>query len=265
MEIRPTCKVSTAGLNAAIKERLRYPGRTEAQAVNTAAYWIAVNTKNATPFASIEAMDASLGRFEIPKTLITKTGEVSFRGKRFFYSRRGAKAGNEEVPLTALIIAARVKKGDSIPAKWRLDKNPFKGVTRKQGQAAMRKLVEKMLKGRHSSAHFLQSGWVKAVRILEQYAVGKKPADANQDMKYDYASSVRGDATVAHEGSNMVFAQIINNTGQEGVNAERVDEMLQKYGTAPLQRAIDREESQLWRRISDLNKPRDDKFNQMAK
>lgn len=268
MNVRPTCTVSTDGLSEAIRERLKYPGRTEAKAVNTSAYWIAVNTKNSTPFASIASMDEDLGKLVIPATVIDRYGNVTaqYRGKKSFYGAgksRKLDAGGKPVPLAALIIAARVKNPPK-HSNWRLAKNPFAGVSRSKGASAMKRLIDKMVKGRHSSAHFLQSGWVKAVQVLRKFAVSGPP-NASQGNKFDYDLANRGDATPAREGSTKVFAQIVNNTGEEGVNRESVDAALQKYGTAPLQAAIDRERNGLLKKIEELSRAQNDKFNHMAK
>lgn len=270
MTITPTATVSTKGLEDAIRERLKYPGRTEAEAVNTAAYWIAVNTKNATPFASIESMDSDLDRFTTPTVTVDSEGKavISKRQKRQF-GRIGGKAllaTGKRVPLAALIVAKRASGSYTGNPKWKLDKNPFKGVSPARGAAAMTKLIEKMFKGRHSSAHFLQSGWVKAVKILRGFKVGsyRQGTNPNQDSKFDYDLAVRGEATPAREGSDKVFSQIVNNTGETGFNRIRVDEALQQYGAAPLQAAVDRESDNLLEYVARKNAEKDAKFNRMA-
>lgn len=271
MPIQATCSVDTSGLQAAIQERLKFPGRTEAQAVNTAAFYIAKRVKENVPFVEQQTIDSELG--------VTK--EVIFRDIKFRHlgivmsvpTKRkktviGKGDSEQEVPLAALIVIARAGGGSASPGynastNWRyaITKNPFKGVTRAQGRAAMKAAVSRMIKARHSSTHFLQAAWVGILSVMKRYAKSRTGGIASAG----WSENKLGYAIPALEGSSKVTCVLVDNTGMEGVNSVSINKAVW-VNTAPiLQRAVDEEAANLLKTIEELNRARNEKFNRMAK
>lgn len=264
--------VSTAGLSAAIRERLKYPGRSEAQIANTAAYYIAGNAKNFMPFVGATKVNTELGVTVSP--IVKKDGTLSKRNRKSY----GKGVSRSGVPITALIVAARanpasrynVGDGDykGTNSRYALAVNPFKGVSRAAGAAAMRLLVRKMVSARRKSGHFLQSGWIGAIKALKPLAVvSRRVSDAAplDGAKFDYNDEERGQAIPAVAGSWRVSAEIANSTGLQGVNAANFNAALHLYGEPALQAAIDKEEKGIMEYAEAHYKPLNDKFTAMCK
>lgn len=227
--------------------------RTPAQIVNTAAYWIAVNTKARTPFSTISTIDADLN---VAVDLVkTKGGKRFLRGKKFQRENRSfgnlgnlAKLPqNEAVPLLALIINARANPGSKYNrltgGRWALTASPFKGKYRAAGAQAMLGMMRRILAARHSSIKYLLSGEIPAIRTLAPLAVNKYRrggASPSQDNASYYGSDgvVRGYAIPASEGFT-VTATIANATGTIGKNQKAQNEALWKYVAPARQEAID--------------------------
>lgn len=258
-------------LNAAIRERVKLPGRTEAQIVNTAAYWVAVNAKNEMPFTTIARIDAELGVFIQPsKKRYSRKNRVL--GSSVNFMRRTSKTAiHPDVPLAALIINAQVNYQSVYNAntarRYYRTASPFKGVSRAAGRAAMRAAVNKLIRARHSSTKFLMSGWIGAIRALRPLSVQK--FRFGQPPPMDDARSAgpvdRSIAVPATEGAWNVTATIGNATGLSGVNAASHNRALLQYGAPALQRSLDMEERLMRKYIIEAYAKEDAKFNAMAR
>lgn len=191
-------------LDAAVRERVKLLGRTPAQVVNTAAYWIAVNTKNDVPFADPGRINTDLAVATNP--VILKSGAVGKRKKTTF----GAGRGN--APLAALIIQARANPNYRGPWKG---PSPFKGVSREEGARRMRQAMFRLLRARRSSSKFFRVGWVQAIRALKPFSVNRFRADSGSafdrsERYFQFTELGRG--TPAQEGFTA-FATIENLIG----------------------------------------------------
>lgn len=252
--------VSTEGLSAAVRERLKYPGRSEADIANHTGYSVSLRTERTTPFAEPQKIDTELK--VSTDRYITKSGTLSKR-KRTSYGMGDIK---KDVPLTALIVMARVNPNSNYNQRtnqrYLLSQNPFKGVTRAEGIQRMKELVQKMVSGRHKSSKFILSGWIPAIKKLASFVKDKTGTLSDNSF---YNGDERGGATPAVEGDWSVSASIENRTGLEGVNAVNANVALLKYGTTPLQQAIDEEERLMREYMEKKYKPLNDKFNAMCR
>lgn len=244
--------VDTSGLNRGIQSALVYTKRSVPEMVNTAAYWCAVNAKANTPYITATEVDAELS---VVKTEVIRKGYSGIansgkaRKKKFTY--RGGVNNSvtsvHDVPITVLIIAARAKQGSRYNTitsnRYALDKNPFAGVSRAQGRAAMLALERKMISSRHSSGHFLQSGWVESIRTLRPFSVQKfsKSKASPTEWSGFYHGGNFGSAIPAIMGGLWSSATITNNLGAQGKMRDKVNQALLAKGTIPLQIAVDRE------------------------
>ena len=246
MPIQPKVQIDMSGLNAGIEAATKYTKRTLPQIVNTAAYWIAVNAKAGMPFVAPDKVDTELAVISHP--VIGKRGKALKR-KRAFSGGISAAQRNQDAPLAALIVVARARQGSRYNqrtnSRYALTRNPFKGVTRSAGQAAMKVFVDQMIKARHRSGKFLLAGWIPAIKRLMGYTQQKfmrGGASPNEGARNYYGSEL-GDAKPAVEG-NACQAEIINDIGGQGVNATSFNNALMMYGAGPLQRAVDHEGKQ---------------------
>jgi|GEM_PF-3191717 len=251
-DFNPTVKIDMTGLNRGIEIAQQYSRRSPAEACNTAGYWVAVNTKNAMPAVNVGTVDSQLSLVVVPK--IGKRGRPLKRGKAYSGSAGtanqldGGAIGPRDVPLAALIVAARAKPGSRYNtltnARYALSRNPFAGVTRAAGRAAMRALVDKMAKGRRSSVSFLKATWVQPVKTLKRYVSSRysppgsgDPSDGNKQ----YLGGNLGHADPAKAGGPVATCVIASDVGTEGKNRASMDRAQQTIGAPILQAAIDRE------------------------
>lgn len=255
-----------SGLQAAINERVKYLGRTSAEVVNNAAFWVAYNTAKNTPFTSIGKITTELGVTVNP--ILGKRGRFLKVTKK--NSRMEGKAFGSyrtEVPLAALIIQARsnrLSKYSFLTNGRYFSESPFKGKSRLDGAIAMEGAISRMIKARRSSIKFLASGWKKAVETLFSYK-GRGSAPTAGMFSTGTQFGDRGSVIVAQEGGATVMAMISNNTGLEGKNAINVNRALWVYGLPPLQAAIDREEVQMLKYMIEKTKKQNEKFNAMCR
>lgn len=234
----------TRELDRAVKLRLQFPGRTEAEIVNTAAFWIAANAKQRTPFVPQARIDTSLNVI-----VDVKVGPRGGKSKRY----SSAPGGDSKTPgksLGYMIVLARAnltKRGRQSGQseynrrtnnRFALSKSDLEG-----GNRTIRGYVERMIKARHSATSFLKSGWVRAVKALRPFAVNKfrrGSAPPMEGAREDHGGMPRGDAIPAVEGAWHVTAMIENATGMAGsVNAANYNQALIQHGAPALQEAID--------------------------
>jgi hypothetical protein len=245
--INLACTIDARGLNQALMLAQEFSTRTPAEAANTSGYEIAVNAKNTMPFVTTGTMDAELGTISTP--IMGKRGKPlsQKKAKNKIYS--GGKMGDivKGVPLAVLIVVARAKPGSNYNLttnnRYALAKNPFKGVSRAAGEAAMAALVDVMIRNRHRSGHFLMAGWIPAVRELANYTVNKfskRSTGTAGSGGANYFGPNLGSAMPASQGTS-VSCTIENNIGYSGVNAASFNRALILYGTGPLQTAVDNE------------------------
>jgi hypothetical protein len=253
-------EVDTSRLTIAIKGRLKHPGRELDEIVNRSAYWIARNAVGHTPAVKVGTIDRELNVEIVPR--------MSKRGKLLPYSRRrrmlGSASGtatvHKGVPLAALIVQAQVVRpavGSSPSTKaynrltnfrYARASSPFRGVPRAAGAAAMRLAVNRLIKGRRSSTHFLRAGWLNAISILRQFIGAAPPMDMPAANKRN--ADELGSATPAQPGW-LVTATIWNNVGGAGANSSSHNFALQTYGAPALQRAVDEEADKMFAKCNE--------------
>jgi len=244
-----TVKWDTTRLDRGLTMAAAFSKRTLPQVVNTAAYWVAVNAKNAMPFVTQERIDTDLG---VIKTVVTvgKSGKALKKAStRTSFGRMVSvkyKGRTKQVPYAALIISARAKPGshynELTKGKWALDKNPFAGESPRAGRSAMKAAIMKMVKARHSATKFLLAGWVPAVRALLPFTAQKfmkGTVSLGADAKAYHGTNIGG-AVVALPGTTC-GAVIENAVGGFGVNAEKYNEALQKHGLPGFEAALSKE------------------------
>lgn len=237
-----TAKVDTKSIENSCLEAAKYSERSLPQIINTSAYWVAVNTKNAMPYVTPEKIDTQLALITHP--VIGKRGKP-LKNKKRYTAGISTIQNNKEVPLAALIVAARANPNSRYNQltnqRYKLPKNPFKGVARSVGRALMAQLVDKMAKNRRRSGKFLLVGWIPAVRKLYAFSVQKfmKGSNASEGRKEYYGADL-GDAKPAIPGVTC-SAEIENDVGAEGPNAANFNRALITYGLPLLQMEIDTE------------------------
>lgn len=256
MVLKIRCVIDTRKLNRGLVLAARFTKRTPAQAVNTAACEVAIGAKNGMPFVTAQTIDTELLVMSVPKIgksgrvlqQFTKKGKSVAKNKILYGTRMGKYAATSEVPLTALIIAARAKPGSNYNritgGRYALDRNPFKGFSRALGQFKMTTLIDNMIKARHRSGHFLMAGWIQCVKTLLPFSVNKgrdRMRGPPLEGRTEYYGADLGDALPAMEGGTMALCIITNNIGGAGKNAFSFNQALWEHGQLPLQRAVDGE------------------------
>lgn len=230
-------EINMQGFTKGVTAAMAFSKRTPAQVVNTSAYWVAVNAKNAMPYVTPDRVDAELSVIESP--VIGKRGKPLKR-KKLFTPRE-----SNQVPFAALIIAARANPSSyynrTTGSRYLLTKNPFKGVSRAAGRAAMAALIDKMVKSRHKSGKFLLAGFVPAVQEMAAFAVQKYMPGAPRADRTGYYGGSLGSASPAREGDTVASATIMNRVGMEGRNAASFNKALWEIGAPVLQQAVDDE------------------------
>jgi hypothetical protein len=231
----------TRELDRAVKLRLQFPGRTEAQIVNTAAFWIAANAKQRTPSVPQARIDTELNVMVTPR--LGKRGQpLSLKSykNRILVSKAGGASRTAGVSLGVLIFQASRSADSNYNARTH---GRFSRVGMKFSRSEMKMAISRMIKTRHSATSFLKSGWVRAVKALRPFAVNKfrrgglPPLEGQRD---DHGRVERGSATPALEGAWQVTAMIENATGMAGsVNAANYNQALIQHGAPALQEAID--------------------------
>jgi hypothetical protein len=268
-------KFDQTKLNEAVEMRMRVisSSRTPQQIVDTAAFWITVNARKFTPFTTQAKIDTELSVSTRPK--LFKSGKPMKTKKLLSFGNLGLNAKipkYADVPLVALIIQASSNPGSNYNqltnSRFALTNSPFKGVYRQQGAALMKAAMDRLVKARHSSTHYLASGWLAPQRILYPLAVRSwgrgSSSDAGTGADLSASQSARGSATPASSGL-ACFATIENSTGGIGPNADKQNQALIKFGSAPLQQAADLEEAQLLEYTRKAMEKGDYLFNEMAK
>lgn len=264
-------KIDSSGLRNAIawRREVLSSKRTMRQIVTSAAMEVAVNAAKMMPFVDPARINQELsvtyspGRTKTGKMSIQKSKRIAAGGPYGVQRTNPATFGRttatvrRPIPLAALIIQASVlgarsgKDGASQPGMSKYNRttnmryarpySPFYGKTRQAGQEAMRAAVNRMIKARRSSTHFLQSGWNDAI-------AGLSKETANRGRSFmrgvNAPKGLRGSVVIRDDGYN-VSVQIENSTGMSGVNARNFNSALWRYGAGALQTAVDDEAAKM--------------------
>ena len=248
-------KVDTSGLSAALAKRAEIltSRRTMKQAVCTAAYYIARNAQRWMPYVSQGTIDSDLAveySFgQTPKGKLSMAKKNLRRGSGLFGAtvRHSGIRKTHQVPLAALIIQSSTRPWSRYNtltnSRYARAASPFKGLPREAGRQAMRMAVHRMIGARHSSTHFLRSGWGEAVRQLERFADrggrgGKDRLDRPRNNK------MMGEVIVTDNGGSA-SVYISNDAGALSRNAQNFNEALWLHGAPALQVAVNYEEDKM--------------------
>lgn len=241
--IEPQIKLDYSGLTAGINAASKYSKRTMPEIVNTAAYWIAVNTKNDMPFVGVPKIDAELG--VIYQNGFTPKGRPSKAKKNRVITFGQGDSRTEGKTLAELIVLASMNQNSNYNARthgrWQRDFGVLAGLDKAGRQAKIFSIAQKMTKTRHSSGKFLIAGWVPAVMTLRPFAVQKFQPTAQPLTVDTITGTPKGSATPAEKEGLNVSAEIENDIGGTGKNAASYNNALHLYGEPILQSAINGE------------------------
>jgi hypothetical protein len=244
--IQITCRVDTSMLEAGIDWAQKYTTRTLPQAVNTALYWVAINAREGTPFVTQDRINQDMGivvKTRVRGKLLPSSSKLT--KNRVASSGRTVRIDNKDVPRAAAIVAARANAGSAYnkltTSRWAMTDNPFKGVSRAAGRAAMAALVRAMLAARRGqSTKYLYAGWLPAISILYPHSVQKFIRGGPSAKRGGKINFDLGAAQPAQPGVQCA-AMIQNSVGMVSKTGPKANEALVKYASDALQRTIDSE------------------------
>lgn len=216
--------------------------------LGTQAYRIAWKAGKATPFVPISRMDAEL---DARATL------------------RDGRENTAGLTVGEAIVLARANPGSRYnqltDSRWALPAGLGAGG---YGQLAKRvffdrleSYAERQKSARHSSSHFLQSGWKQVKNLLRalgyRAGTGFNAADGGDARPENRLSTERLGAVVqGGQGSRDQWLRIENSVGMEGTSnlAYSRNQALHDYGGPALQRATDEVAQELrdWNTAKDL-------------
>jgi len=223
-----------------------YNRRSPAVAANTAAYRITCAAFAFTPAATMAKIDANMSAVTTPV--------LSTRGKRKGLPLRSGKntvAVTEGGPATRIVLA-RMHPGSRYNrltgSYWAINRAQFSPG---QGEAGFwRKVYDtavRMVKARHSSTHYLKTGWIPGIRLLQESGLISRSATRGLGVRPPNARAKNiadaGYAHPAHEGvrTRCEVGNLIGFGGKNAVLNEKHNRALHQYGGPALQRAIAQE------------------------
>ena len=220
-----------------------------------AAQRIVTKTIQYTPFVTMGEVDTELDVAYAPGK--TPTGKLSKQAsKARLLPGKAENTQRQDEPLAYLIQLARMKPGSNYNTitnnRWRLPGGfgMLKGLDSVDRQAVLQGLAERMIKARHSSTHFLVSGWAAAAKklynllgtylrgddgppALDSFFSEKMVAPKPNMGELKYSTGTDSVEVVVSNMIGMVDAQV------NGSNAENYNKALSLHGIGPLQRAMD--------------------------
>ena len=249
-----TMSVDVSALSRAVPRITAFGRRTIQEQCVTSVTFIALRAQKLTPAASVGRIDADL-EVEVSPVLSTRgkrKGLPLKSGKKSVQAQRGVR-----VPIGVLIVMARMDPNSKYS---RLTGNrwPLLGLPTGPGTAAARQqfigaALSRMTMGRHSSTHFLETGWTPAIRTglaSEFYRYNpsfgtRKAARAVPNSSNRLAPDALGTMIIELTG-DMCVVTATNDVGEATGKstaklAEKHREALIEYGTKPLQQAVDEE------------------------
>jgi hypothetical protein len=254
-----TMTVDVSVLQRLIPQIVAYGRRTLREQCITSAYFICHEAQKNTRAAEIGAIDEAL---QVEVTNRTSTGRLS-TAKRPHHKRVDLAAG-VPVPLAVLIVMARTDPESGYSKltgnRWPLDLGLLptgKGSGPARAEQ-IREWVERMTLSRHSSTHFLQHGWLPAIKTLlsdpDYYAGARLRGVKQQQDQINPLNSLDhmdlGQALISALGDEVrVVAEnaVGSSTGEDGneVLSKKHRVALIFYGRQACQLAIREEEINL--------------------
>jgi hypothetical protein len=236
-----TATVDVSSLNDALNEAQRWSSRTREKCVMTAAVAVCERAYELTPAVTVAKIDTDLG------TIVTV--KVGKRGKPLSakYSKNVMKSGGkmgrevESVPLSVLIIAAQAKPGSgynvSTGNRFARGANPFAGVSRAEGRAAMKAAENRLINARHSAIGFIRLGFAAARKMLRSLAYGGGPALDGEEAGEAFGRAWQEGSP---NGTIVTIENLIGMVdGKKGSNAPNYNRAMLEKATPALQQAVD--------------------------
>ena len=234
-----TCEIKLDGLLRGMAAANTCNGRTATESANVACYYVSKYAYAETPFVTPAKMDSELSVIGVP--VIGKRGKV-IKKKRY---SAVPQAGNKP-SFAALIVMARANPQSTYNAltkdRYALPPGTFSNLGKDERKALVAEYVDKMIKSRHSSGKFLAQGWIPCIQ--QAYKVAIYPGSIGTKLgggrpPVENVNERLGRFTPAKRGQRAV-ASVENMVGAEGVLGVDYNNALHRYGTTPLQRAVDR-------------------------
>ena len=210
-------------------------------------------TRKYTPFVTVDEIDEELDVAYAPGK--TRKGKLSVAKKhRIPIPGMASNLYRHDEPLAYLIQLARMSPGSVYNIRthnrWMLPGGfqRLKGLDSAGRATVLQGLARRMTMARHSSTHFLVSGWASAAKKIYNL-LGFYLRGAAEDAAAPLEDGFSGKSVSPKP--NMSFVTFSNSAGSAmvmvsnmigtsgSVNAENYNKALVKYGTNPLQRAID--------------------------
>lgn len=235
----------TSVLSQAIPQIVAFGRRTMAQQCVTSAVFIAFRAQELTPATEISRIDSELSAEFSPGRL--KSGKLSKAKKR-----QEEVVSTPQQGLAAMIVVARMNPNSayslSTGNRWPVAVPNTKG--KEAFWAAVQVIAGRMVKARHSSTHFLRTGWTPAIRIglsnpnykYFQGGVSRKAARQRPNALTTIDPMQLGDMQITISGDSAVVTGE-NNVGEGGnavLDAKHRLALIQ-HGVPALQQAVNEE------------------------
>jgi len=236
-----TCTVDASRLNRGIEAAIKMSKREARDVCNSAAYFVAVDAQRTTPFVTIDRIDSELAAKVAP---VMGVRGKPLKGRKMFSALSNVVVKGKPIPLAALILQKRSGAGVYLAKGWPLFASPFKGISRALGAQKMAYYIDKLIKSRHKSTHYLASGWTDAIEKLRGFV------RAHGIGVRGIGGRGLGNAIPAMEGyePSAMIENNIGGTGQyyglppkKGSKKESANRALMTYALPPFQAALDRE------------------------
>jgi hypothetical protein len=247
--------LDTTALDRAMDLANEWSSSAPAYLVARTAQRIVSKTIKYTPSVSVGTIDAELDVAYAPGK--TPGGKLSRQvSKARLLPGKDQNTERQDEPLAYLIQLARMAPGSNYNRltnnRWRLPGGftMLKGLDSVDRTAVLQQLAERMIKARHSSTHFLVSGWASAAKklynLLGSYIRGDSEAPPLEDGFSDKTVSPKPNMSDLRYSSGQEVAQVVvsNMIGMvdssvNGSNADNYNKALLLHGIQPLQRAMD--------------------------
>lgn len=257
-----TIQADTSRLEKAIFRILAFGRRTMQEQCVTSATFIALRAQKLMPATDIGRIDVEL-EVEVSPVLATRgkrKGMPLKSGKKTVALQKGAR-----VPLAVLIVMARGNPTSNFSRltgnRWPAAKLPTGPGTAAARQAMIGAQIQRMTMSRHSSSHFLQTGWSPAIRAgLASPFFKYNPAFGSRKAARSFPNTGNkvsvddlGTLTIDLSGENCIVT-VANNAGEpvgksNDTLANKHRRALIEYGAPALQQAIDEEAANIEREV----------------
>ena len=261
MNVTMTATADVSVLERAIPRMVAFGRRTIHEQCVTSVTFTALRAQKLTDPADIGKIDAEL-EVEVSPVLSTRgkrKGLPLKSGKKAMRTKPGVR-----VPLITLITMARMNPASNFNlrtgGKWAI---PSAILPRGPGTARDRQMIiahinQRSVMARHSSTHYLQTGWTPSIRQglsspFYRYnpAFGsRRDARANPNPSNQLSVDDFGQLTIDLRGDECVVTAT-NNIGAKGnaVLASKHNSALHTYGTEPRNQAIAEEAASIYREV----------------